>query len=342
LLDWYDVYRRPLPWRAGRGQKADPYRVWLSEIMLQQTRATTVANHYYAAFLARWPTIEALAAASLDEVLHAWAGLGYYARARNLHRCAVIVARDLAGAFPAGVGDLIRLPGIGRYTAGAIAAIAFDQPVAAVDGNAERVLARLFAVAKPLPGARAAIRALAQSMVPSHRPGDFAQAMMDLGAAVCLPASPRCAVCPLAVACKARRRGNPESYPRRKPRAKPKVRYGTAFVVERNDGAVLLRRRPERGLLGGMMEVPFSAWSPSRYARLDAAPLRARWRRVSPVEHTFTHFHLVLTVYHTRLRANRSPVLQEGMRWVARAELDREALPSLMRKLLAASLQRRQ
>jgi A/G-specific adenine glycosylase len=339
LLDWYDVHRRVLPWRARIGEKADPYRVWLSEIMLQQTRAATVAD-YYRAFIARWPAVEDLAAASLDDVLSAWGGLGYYARARNLHRCAAIVARDLEGAFPAAVGDLIKLPGIGAYTAGAIAAIAFDQPVAAVDGNAERVIARLFAIEVPLPAARRTLRALAHSMVPPERPGDFAQAMMDLGAVVCLPVSPRCTVCPWSGICRARREGLPESLPRRKPRAARPVRYGSAFLVERSDGSVLMRRRPQNGLLGGMMEVPSSPWSSAHATKLDAAPLRARWRRVGLVEHTFTHFHLVLTVFRMRIPARRSLRPPGGMRWVARADLEREALPSLVRKVLAASLSR--
>ena len=274
LLAWYDRNRRWLPWRAGIGERPEPFRVWLSEIMLQQTRAATVQD-YYLDFIERWPTIDALAAASLDDVLRAWAGLGYYARARNLHRCARIVAGELGGAFPATADALADLPGIGPYTAGAIAAIAFDQPVAAVDGNAERVLSRIFAIDAPLPGSRPAIRALAKGLVPATRAGDFAQALMDLGAEVCLPASPKCGICPWAEGCAARSQGSAERYPRKAVRARVPTRYGNAFLIERSDGAVLLHRRPERGLLGGMMEVPSSDWSGSRSPAARSAPIQA-------------------------------------------------------------------
>jgi len=252
LLAWYDRSARSLPWRAPPGAVADPYRVWLSEIMLQQTTVATVRG-YYDRFLARWPSVEALAAAPLDEVLKAWAGLGYYARARNLHACARRVAGEMGGRFPATLESLGALPGIGPYTAAAIAAIAFDRPHAAVDGNVERVMSRLNAITEPLPAAKPALAAAAQALVPDRRPGDFAQAMMDLGATVCTPRNPRCGDCPWTDRCFARREGIAETLPRRMARKAVLTRYGAAFWIERSDGAVLLRRRPEKGLLGGMM-----------------------------------------------------------------------------------------
>jgi A/G-specific adenine glycosylase len=341
LLDWFDLNGRRLPWRSTNGERADPYRVWLSEIMLQQTRVAAVVP-YYREFTSRWPSIHALAAASLDDVLRAWAGLGYYARARNLHRCARLVVGELGGKFPTTVEGLVQLPGIGSYTAGAIAAIAFDRPVAAVDGNVERVLARLFAFDGPLPRARPAIGRLAASLVPRSRAGDFAQALMDLGAQVCLPAEPKCQICPWADRCAAWSLGAARQYPRKTPKATLPTRYGSAFLAERQDGAVLLRRRPENGLLGGMMEVPTSGWSRSRRQGAKAAPFPADWQRLpASVEHTFTHFRLVLSLYRSRIAAGRTVPLPKRARWVAPADLDHEALPSLMRKILAAGLSRR-
>jgi len=251
LLDWYARHRRVLPWRAGPGERADPYRVWLSEIMLQQTRINAVLP-YYARFLERWPGIRELAAAPLEEVLKIWAGLGYYARARHLHACARAVVERHGGAFPADEAALRALPGIGAYTAAAIAAIAFGRRATAVDGNIERVVARLCAVETPLPAAKPVIRGLAQTLTPAKRAGDFAQAMMDLGATICTPASPACAICPWAASCAARRRGDPESFPRRQRKRAGALRRGAAFVVTRADGAVLVRTRALKGLLGRM------------------------------------------------------------------------------------------
>ncbi|MBI3673627.1 MAG: A/G-specific adenine glycosylase [Rhizobiales bacterium] len=259
LLAWYDRHRRKLPWRALRGAVADPYHVWLSEIMLQQTTVAAVKG-FYAAFLAKWPTLTDLASASLDDVLRAWAGLGYYARARNLHACAKMVTAEWGGRFPDTVAELGKLPGVGPYTAAAIAAIAFGRRLAAVDGNAERVIARLHAIATPLPAAKLEIRVRAQALVPETRPGDFAQGLMDLGATVCTPRRPACPNCPWAEHCAARRCGNPETFPLKRPKPALPVRRGVAFWIERADGAVLLRRRPEKGLLGGMMEVPCARW----------------------------------------------------------------------------------
>ncbi len=343
LLEWYDRNRRVLPWRAPPQTPADPYRVWLSEIMLQQTTVRAVAP-YFERFIARWPTVQSLAAASLDDVLKLWAGLGYYARARNLHACAQAVVAHGGGQFPHTERALAMLPGIGGYTAAAIAAIAFDVRTAAIDANAERVIARLFAVAAPLPSAKPRIRALAQGILPARRAGDFAQALMDLGATVCTPARPACMLCPWRAECAGRRRGNPEYFPRKTGKRVGETRHGAAFVMLRGDEAVLLRRRPAAGLLGGMTEVPTSAWTShfDEAAALSEAPqlpcAAAQWRRLTgAVEHAFTHFPLELFVYVATVgRRTRPP---HGTRWVALPELAGEALPSLMRKVLAHALE---
>jgi A/G-specific adenine glycosylase len=337
LLAWYDGHARALPWRAKPGETPDPYRVWLSEIMLQQTTVAAVAP-YFAVFVARWPTLAALARASLDDVLKAWAGLGYYARARNLHACARKIVALYGGRFPSTVEELQQLPGIGPYTAAAVAAIAFATPVAAVDGNAERVIARLHAVEVPLPKARAALRRLAQALVPARRPGDFAQALMDLGAAVCTLKTPDCANCPWTNFCAARRLGLAAALPRRLRRKPVPTRRGVAFWLERTDGAVVLRRRPEKGLLGGMMELPTTAWTakaPRNAAAL--APIAAGYKAVAGrVDHTFTHFRLVLKVMKAQLPASADCRLPSGdYRWVHRRDLAGEALPTVMRKVAA-------
>ncbi len=324
-----------LPWRARPGENADPYRVWLSEIMLQQTTVKAVGP-YYARFLANWPTVHQLAAAPLDDVLRAWAGLGYYARARNLHVCARTVVERHGGEFPDTVEALRALPGVGAYTAGAIAAIAFGRRAVAVDGNIERVIARLYAIEAPLPAAKDEIRQYAERLLPARRPGDYTQAMMDLGATICTPKQPACALCPLVDSCAARRRGDPESFPRKAPKANGQMRRGASFVALRADGCVLVRSRPPNGLLGGMTEVPSTAWSAEfdEVSALAAAPLKARWRRLpGAVEHGFTHFPLRQSVYLARVPARtKAPA---GMRWVAVADLAGEALPNVMRKVVA-------
>jgi A/G-specific adenine glycosylase len=339
LLAWYDRARRVLPWRAPPGRPADPYRVWLSEIMLQQTTVEAV-KPYFERFLAEFPTLEALAAAPLERVLELWAGLGYYARARNLHACAQAVLQRHGGRFPGDEAALRALPGIGDYTAAAMLAIAFDRPAAPVDGNWERVVARLFAVEAPLPAAKAALRRLAQGLVPAERPGDFAQAMMDLGATICTPARPRCLLCPLSQLCAAYRRGIAERLPARAPKAERPVRQGWIFHLARPDGAVLLRRRPPNGLLGGMMELPGTPWRSEHWTAPEAlahAPLAANWRRLpGQVSHTFTHFHLELVV----LSGAAEAAAPAGHRWAPAAALDEEALPSLMRKVLRKALAR--
>ena len=341
LLAWYDRHRRILPWRAKRGEMSDPYRVWLSEIMLQQTGVKTVAP-YYARFLARWPTVSALAKAPLQEVLSAWAGLGYYARARNLHACARELVARHGGVFPTAEEGLRALPGIGAYTAAAIAAIAFDSPAVPVDGNIERVVARLFAVTQPLPAGKPRIKRLAAALWPPRRSGDFAQGLMDLGATICTPKNPACALCPWSGACAAQQRGEPEKFPRKPAKRAGLLRRGAAFVLLRADGQVLLRTRPEKGLLGGMSEVPGSAWAADfDVARARAAAPRLKgkiaWRRrPGAVSHVFTHFPLELTVFVGA--APRTSAAPTGARWVKLADLAGEALPSVMRKVLAHAL----
>jgi A/G-specific adenine glycosylase len=344
LLDWYDLERRDLPWRAKPGHRADPYRVWLSEIMLQQTTVKAVIP-YYAAFERRWPTVEALAAASLDEVLAAWAGLGYYSRARNLHACARAVAESYGGRFPRSEQALLQLPGIGRYTAAAIAAIAYGARATPVDGNVERVVARLFAMPLPLPKAKPELRRLAETLTPARRAGDHAQAMMDLGATVCTPKRPSCLVCPVAAFCAARADGVAAHLPVRKARPERPLRLALAYVALREDGCVLLRRRPENGLLGGMLEVPSTDWAdalPRMEDTLLTVPARGDWRLVPGiVSHTFTHFDFDALVYRALLpRRARLTVWADAPRcqWLPRHELDRAALPSVMRKLIAHAL----
>lgn len=338
LLAWYDVAARVLPWRARGGAKPDPYRVWLSEIMLQQTRVETVLP-YYAKFLSRWPDVTALANARQEEVLSAWAGLGYYARARNLHACAKAVVAEFAGTFPEDEAELRRLPGIGAYTSAAVSAIAFGRKATPVDGNIERVMSRLFAVEEKLPAAKKTLARLAAEMTPAHRAGDFAQAVMDLGATICTPRKPACAICPWLDPCTARARGDQETFPRKREKAEGKLRKGAAFVVLREDDRILLRTRSEKGLLASMTEVPGSEWS-ADYRESDAsAPMHGlKWRKVSGVvNHVFTHFPLELTVYLARVQANtRAP---QGMRFVPLDRLDDEALPSVMRKVIAHALQ---
>jgi A/G-specific adenine glycosylase len=329
LLAWYDRHRRRLPWRALPGEAADPYRVWLSEVMLQQTTVATVKS-YFERFLERWPTVEALAAAPLDDVLEAWAGLGYYARARNLHACARAVADRHGGRFPEDEEGLRALPGIGAYTAAAIAAIAFGRKAVALDGNIERVIARLHAVETPLPDAKPALRDLAAALVPDARPGDYTQAAMDLGATICTPRAPRCVLCPWTEPCRARAFGIAEALPAKRAKAERPTRFGDAFVAVRGDGAILLRRRPEKGLLGGMLEVPGSVWAEKPVA--GGAPVEADWRELpGRVRHTFTHFHLELRVFLGGCEAG------EGI-WAPLDRLGDLALPTVMRKVIEHAL----
>jgi A/G-specific adenine glycosylase len=341
LLEWYDVHHRELPWRTApsdlkRGIRPDPYRVWLSEIMLQQTTVEAV-KPYFRAFLEKWPDVEALAAAKTEDVMKAWAGLGYYSRARNLKVCAETVASLPGGRFPDSEDGLRALPGIGPYTAAAIASIAFNRPAAVVDGNVERVVTRLFSIATPLPQAKVEIRVHVERMLAAARPGDFAQAMMDLGATICTPRRPRCMLCPLRSDCSAVVSGDPEFYPVKPAKAERPQRRGAAFVAVRSDGAVLLRKRPGKGLLGGMTEVPTTDWT-SRVdgaTGADSAPFAANWQRVGSIAHVFTHFALDLDVFRADVLANPAP---DGHFWSAAADLAGEALPSVMKKVIEAAI----
>jgi A/G-specific adenine glycosylase len=338
LLAWYDRHRRELPWRAKAGETANPYRVWLSEIMLQQTTVAAV-RPFYLNFLERFPTVEALAEAPADSVMQAWAGLGYYSRARNLHACAKAVVEKHGGQFPSTEAELLTLPGIGAYTAAAVAAIAFNRKAAAVDGNVERVMSRLFMVEEPLPKAKPLIRSLTEDLVPDDRPGDFAQAVMDLGATICTPKRPACALCPWMKPCRARAAGLQETFPKKQKKETGQLRKGAAFVVLRADDTILLRTRPPTGLLGGMAEPPTSEWEPNYEASravLDA-PIEARWQRLpGTVRHVFTHFPLELTVLFAKVpKGTPAP---HDMRWTPRLQLHEEALPGAMRKVLTHAL----
>jgi A/G-specific adenine glycosylase len=330
LLRHYRKHARTLPWRSAPGAPApDPYRVWLSEIMLQQTTVAAVIP-YFEAFTARWPTVEALANTDDGDLMAAWAGLGYYARARNLLACARVVARGLGGHFPETEDGLRALPGIGAYTAAAIAAIAFDKRAVVMDGNVERVVSRLFAVEDALPGAKAKLRDLADSITPENEAGDFAQAMMDLGATICTPRNPACAICPLMDGCKARRQGDPARFPIKAAKKARPERRGTAWWIEA-DGHVWLVRRPDKGLLGGMMALPTGDWREG--VGDDAQPLPGRWQPKGVVRHIFTHFALDLSVEALVLpgrpdAATLASAAGSGQWWRV-DEIDRAGLPTL-------------
>jgi A/G-specific adenine glycosylase len=319
LLSWYDRHGRALPWRT-RGGRGDPYRVWLSEIMLQQT-TVAAATPYFARFLEKWPTVAALAGASREELLAAWAGLGYYARARNLHAAAQQLARS---GFPSDEAGWRALPGVGPYTAAAIAAIALDRPANVVDGNVERVMARFYALEAPLPEAKPALRKLAAALADGARPGDWAQALMDLGATVCTPRAPNCSLCPWRRGCAANAAGAATAYPRRRAGSARPERYGVAFRALRDDGAFWLVRRSDQGLLGGMAALPTTEWRAEAWTRAQAlrrAPTAAKWKRVGRVRHVFTHFALTLEVYEAR-------ATPKGDGWWG----DAVALPSVFKK----------
>lgn len=329
LLRWYDEHARDLPWRSPPGSPPpDPYRVWLSEVMLQQTTVAAV-KPYFAKFTSRWPNVDVLADAPEDEVMAAWAGLGYYSRARNLMKAAQILA-DMGG-FPETEAELRRLPGVGGYTAAAIAAIAFDRRAVVVDANVERVVARLFAIGATLPKARKAIREAADRITPRNRAGDFAQAMMDLGSAVCTPHDPECRVCPLRSECAATVSGEPERYPLKPPkRRKPEIR-GTAFWIER-DAQVWLVTRPAGTMLAGMKALPDDGWTAREHGSGDA-PFAGDWVDAGAVRHGFTHANLTLTVR----RCSSPPSLGEGMWWPV-ARLEEAGLPTLFKKAARLAL----
>lgn len=339
LLAWYDRVGRDLPWRV-KGGRADPYRVWLSEIMLQQTTVEAV-KPYFAKFLALWPDVKALAAAEDQAVMTAWAGLGYYARARNLLACARVIVKDYAGRFPETEETLRALPGIGAYTAAAIAAIAFSARAIVIDGNIERVVTRLAAIETPLPRAKPEIRAVLDAMVPPDRPGDFAQGLMDLGATICTPKSTACLLCPLAERCAARARGQATAFPVKPAKKGKKPLESLAFVVLDPQRRILLRTRPAKGLLAGMAEVPNTVWAAeiaaTEHAGIKAVPVPAEWRRLNqPVIHIFTHIDLRMDIAVARL--SREVPAPAGMRWVPLDALDAEPLPTLFRKVIEAGL----
>jgi A/G-specific adenine glycosylase len=332
VLRWYDCHARTLPWRTSpadraKGVKPDPYRVWLSEVMLQQTTVAAVGR-YYARFTSLWPTVADLAAAPLEAVLVEWAGLGYYARARNLHACAVAVVERFGGAFPTSSVELLTLPGVGPYTAAAISAICADERIAVVDGNVDRVLARYLALDVPVRDEKDLIRGTVQAAVPA-RAGDFAQALMDLGATICAPRQASCLLCPLEPGCVGAKL-NPLTYPVKPEKAERPTRYGHAFVMRDADGDVYLQTRAEKGLLAKMTETPGSPWISAPAA--VAHPVVADWRHAGQVVHVFTHFRLELDVW-TAVVPDTS-LLDEGW-WAEPRELDNEALPSLFRKVLA-------
>lgn len=335
LLAWYDVHAREMPWRTGpadrkAGIRPDPYRIWLSEIMLQQTTVATVRD-YFARFVTRWPTVGDLAAAQDADVMGEWAGLGYYARARNLLKCARAVVTRHDGVFPADHDDLLALPGVGPYTAAAVSSIAFDLPHTVLDGNVERVMARLHDIHTPLPTAKPTLMAKAAALTPLDRPGDYAQAVMDLGATICTPKSPACGICPWRDPCQARHEGTAPLLPKKTPKKPKPVRHGTLYLAQRTDGAWLLETRPEKGLLGGMLGWPGSDWTDITTDRpTGTPPIQAPWHDLpGEVRHTFTHFHLVLTVKVARIDPDVQP---DRGSFVARQDFRPSDLPTVMRK----------
>jgi A/G-specific adenine glycosylase len=336
LLRWYDSHTREVPWRVMRGETPDPYKIWLSEIMCQQTTVQAV-KPYYAKFLKKWPTVSALAAAKEADILTAWAGLGYYARARNLHKCAQIVANDLGGQFPRTEKDLKALPGIGDYTAAAISAIAFGAPAIVVDGNVERVMARFFALEEPLPQAKPALKALAAHFYKDfhERPGDLAQAFMDLGANICIPKAPRCALCPLNNACQGYKKGRATALPLKRKTTQKPLKHGYVYWLENAKGQILFQKRPDKGLLAGMIGLPTTAWEsatppkPLQSSLFKHCKPRKQNASVS-IDHTFTHFDLKLTPLKGTVKSD-PPALPEGFYW-AKPEKELEKLPSLFKK----------
>lgn len=341
LLDWYDAHHRELPWRVPPrdlklGVRPDPYCIWLSEVMLQQTTVEAVKS-YFTAFVEQWPDVFALAAADNSDVMRAWAGLGYYSRARNLKACAETIATQYAGVFPETEEQLRSLPGIGPYTAAAIASIAFNRPAAVVDGNIERVISRLYAIATPLPAAKIEIKQRVTEILPVDRPGDFAQAMMDLGATICSPKRPKCMLCPIKEHCAALANGDPEIYPAKAAKKAKPLRQGAAFIAVRDDGAILLRTRPESGLLGGMSEPPTSDWNSRQdgATTIEAAPFAAKWRPAGAIRHVFTHFELALTVWRADIK--ELPAVPDAW-WSPPEQIPGEALPTVMKKAIEAAI----
>lgn len=332
ILAWYDQHARDMPWRTGPADRAlgirpDPYRVWLSEVMLQQTTVAAVKD-YFQRFTARWPRVEDLAAAQDADVMGEWAGLGYYARARNLLKCARVVTAEHDGRFPEHYEGLLTLPGIGPYTAAAIASIAFDQPETVLDGNVERVMARLHDIHDPLPGSKPALKAEAAALTPQKRPGCYAQAVMDLGATICTPKNPACGICPWRDPCAARRAGTAQDLPKKTPKKPKPTRLGIVYLARASDGTWLLERRPEKGLLGGMLGWPGAEWGDTA---IPMPPFEANWQLLAgEVRHTFTHFHLILQVMHADLPKGHNP--PDNHELISRHAFKPTDLPTVMRK----------
>mgnify|MGYP006072056837 FL=1 len=332
LLEWYDVHARPMPWRTPPAEKKagvqpDPYRIWLSEVMLQQTTVAAVKD-YFNRFTTRWPTVVSLAAANDGDVMGEWAGLGYYARARNLLKCARVITDEHSGIFPDDHATLLTLPGIGPYTAAAISSIAFDLRHVVVDGNVERVMSRLYDIHSPLPASKLELTAKAEHLTPNQRTGDYAQAVMDLGATICTPKSPACGICPWHEPCKARKAGTAPDLPKKTPKKPKPIRHGTVYLGRRSDGAWLLERRPNKGLLGGMLGWPGSDWIDVTTPRpIGTPPTPADWKtEEGEVRHTFTHFHLLLTVMSATIESN------EQLLFLGHNDFRPSDLPTVMRK----------
>lgn len=331
MLDWYDQHARELAWRVSPADRLanvipDPYRIWLSEVMLQQTTVAAVTDYFHR-FLARWPTVNDLAAAPDGDVMGEWAGLGYYARARNLLKCARAVAHDFDGVFPDTYDALLKLPGIGPYTAAAISAIAFDRAETVMDGNVERVMARLYDIHTPLPAAKPALKDKAHALTPQNRPGDYAQAVMDLGATLCTPKSPACGICPVRDPCLARPAGTAPELPKKTPKKPKPTRYGIVYLARRADGAWLLERRPDKGLLGGMLGWPGSDWNDSP---IETPPCSGNWTTLpAEVRHTFTHFHLILRVNVVEIPLDHAV---ENGAFLDKHDFRPSDLPTVMRK----------
>lgn len=340
LLDWYKVNAREMPWRVPphdhtQGVRANPYHVWLSEVMLQQTQVTTVKD-YFIKFVTKWPTVFDLARSDQEDVLKAWAGLGYYSRARNLKKCADVVVEDHQGKFPQTFDELTKLPGIGDYTASAIASIAFDQSVAVLDGNVERVMSRHRRIETYFPKAKSETKTMLGEILDQNRPGEFAQATMDLGATICTPKNPACSLCPVNEDCLGFKNGNAELFPYKKPKAVKPTRKGAAFVILNNNNEIFLCKRPEIGLLAGMTQVPTNEWNSNQDGTIDTtdAPFEADWEKAGIAKHTFTHFHLELMVWRTKVTTIEA---MSGW-WCKTAKLEDEALPNLMRKAIDVGL----
>ncbi len=332
LLDWYDLHRRVLPWRALPGKKANPYHVWLSEVMLQQTTVPAVIP-YFLKFTQKWPKVSDLAAADANDVMENWAGLGYYARARNLHKCAIEVTQNHKGKFPGTQENLIELPGIGDYTANAIAAIAFNKPANVVDGNVERVMARIYAVTDPVPDSKPLLKSLAGVLAEGEidRPGDYAQALMDLGATVCTPSSPKCMICPVNKQCEGRRLGIQDSLPARKAKAAKPQKHGYVYWVTDKAGRVLFERRPEKGMLAGTMGLPTSQWV-EKGQECSHLPFKSpKIAKSVKVLHSFTHFDLELTGVEVSW-GDHHPAIMDGYIWVERHKAEKLSVPTLFKK----------